>query len=142
MKHAVWLLAAMITLAGAASARAQPGPTPGMGQLPPRQRGTIDTGTGAPKVCAIEMKPTIKVVHGSMCKDYCRPHCSLSDWFRSCCGARCSDCAACGDVHTYKVLMKKVVPGPDVPVCRVKELPVICQDPIQQPAPIDTPKKP
>lgn len=139
MRCAVYLLATAVTLGVAPALQAQPAPTPGQGPTGMRPGRTM--GAGGPKVCAIEMKPTTKVVYGSICKEYCRPNCCIGDFFRACCGTKCSDCGNCGAPHTTKVLMKKVVPGPDVPVCRVKDLSAGCID-LVLPAPVGSPKSP
>jgi len=124
MRCAFFLVATLALLTWS-ELRAQPGPAPG--QTTPGMRPSGSAG-GGPKVCLVEMKATTRVVHGSVCKDYCRSHSCVSDFFRSCFGMKCSDCD-CGTVRTYNVLTKKVVPGPDVPVCRVKDLSTLCPDP-------------
>ena len=122
MRHTVSALVLLVGLAGAFGLSAQ---QPG---LPPiQQTGGFhnrdvarDCGT---KVCAPDTKATTKVVHGSICKEYCQPRCSLAGLFRSCCGTSsgCADCE-CGDVRTARVLLKKTVPGQSVPVCAVKDV--------------------
>lgn len=82
---------------------------------------------GAMKVCATEMTPTKKVVFGSECKEYCYPRSCVADWLRACCGK--GSCADCGDVRTKHVLLKKSVPGPEVPKCVLKEVPVCATPP-------------
>ena len=121
-------------------------PSPGVVQAGGHLHRTPSANDCGTNVCAVEMKQTTKAVYGSVCKDYCRPHCCLTDFFHSCFGAKCSG-SDCGTVHTYKVLMKKTVPGPDVPVCRVKDLSVpICDSgapgPLPNPTPLATPKVP
>lgn len=112
MRTAFFLAALAVTTA---FLRAQPGPAPGQ-SVP--QRPGLGAPAGGPKVCVVEMKATTKVVHGSVCKDYCQPR-ILPDCVRRGLGLPCGDC---GNLRTFRVLTKKVVPGPDVPVCRVKDL--------------------
>jgi hypothetical protein len=130
------LFAACLT---AVEVQAQPGPAPGQGSSTMRAKGVFEMGTSGPKICAIEMKATTKVVYGSACKDYCHPRSlSIGDFFRSCFGHGCS-MGQCGTVRTYNVLMKKDIPGPDVPVCRVKDLSALVPQavgPIPQPVPV------
>ena len=126
MRCALFLTAVVFVLGVSTGSRAQPGPVPGQSKLPPRSKGVFESGMGGPKICAIEMMPTTRVVYGSECKDFCRPYSSICDLVRSCFGKKrcgdCGGCADCGTIHTYNVLMKKVVPGPAIPVCRVKDL--------------------
>ncbi len=132
MRIALFLLGA-IALVAAPELQAQPGPAPGM-------RVTETPGLGAtgggPKVCAVEMRATTKVVHGSVCKDYCRDH-ILPNCIRERLGLTCEN-SSCGTLRTYHVLTKKVIPGPEVPECRVKELPLPSQ-PTTVPGPVGTP---
>ena len=95
------------------------------------------------KICVTETKPTTKVVHSSVCKDYCIPHCGLGCLFsHGCggCGDDCGECNECGHVHTRHVLVKKFVPGCDVKVCVPKEVPYTppCGTIINCPAPVQT----
>ena len=100
-------------------------------QLPPAASATrVDTMPAYPdgcvpcpsKVCLPEVKHTTKVVYGSVVKEYCRPRTSFSGMFHTMFGpGSCSDCER-NDVRTYRVLMKKIVPGPDVQKCVVKDL--------------------
>lgn len=76
------------------------------------------------KVCVVEMKPATKTVYGSVCKEYCRPTCSLTSLFRWC-WRDCGDCDG-GTVRTRNVLTKKIVPACPVPTCVLKEVPVPC----------------
>ena len=120
MRRSLCSLALVVCLGSVLKLAAQ---QPGAGPI--QQTGSLrfhdatrDCGT---KVCAVEMKATTKVVHGSACKDYCQPPCSLAGLFQSCFGGKCPSCD-CGTVKTARVLTKKVVPGPDVPVCKVKNV--------------------
>src|SRR5262245_45611884 len=85
-------------------------------QAPPSPGGDGTGASGGPtvKMCVMECQPTTKTVYGSVCKEYCLPHCSLLDLFRKCCGGCCGGCTGgdCGPVLTRHVLVKKVVPGP------------------------------
>jgi hypothetical protein len=125
----------LVACVAAAELQAQPGPAPGQGSSGMRAKGVFDT--SGPKVCAIEMKATTKVVYGSACKEYCHARSpSIGDFFRSCFGHGCSS-GQCGTVRTYNVLMKKEVPGPEIPVCRVKDLSsLVPQAAAQNPQPI------
>jgi hypothetical protein len=122
MRHTVSALVLLVGLAGTFGLSAQqpaPPPIQQTGGFHNRDV-TRDCGT---KVCAPDTKATTKVVYGSTCKEYCQPRCSLAGLFRSCCGTSsgCADCE-CGDVRTKRVLLKKTVPGPSVPVCVVKDV--------------------
>ena len=114
--RSVLFLLAVTALVVAPELRGQPGP--GTQTIPESPyQGVKPTGS---QVCATVMKKTTKVVHGSVCKVHCQPHC-LPDCIRSCFGLSCGGCD-CGTLRSFKVLTKTVVPGPEVPVCRVKDL--------------------
>lgn len=120
MRSAFFMLAA-VALTGATGLRAQP-PTAEI--IPAGHHRVIadeSCGTCTTKVCVIEGKATTKAVHGSVCKDYCRDH-ILPHCLRVRLGLT-GECD-CGTPSTYNVLTKKIVPGPEVPVCKVKDLSV------------------
>ncbi|MCE9561566.1 MAG: hypothetical protein K8U57_05885 [Planctomycetes bacterium] len=124
MRWILFSLAVAVLLTLSQSGQSQPGPTPGQ-SIPggrPGAGGVLDT--GVPKICVVEFKKTTKVVHGSDRKDYCRPRSIVLDAIRSCfgLGSGCKECKECGDLKTFHVLTKKTVPGPEVPVCVVKDL--------------------
>ena len=91
----------------------------------PSESGLVVAGVGGPtcKVCVIEPRPTTKTAYGSVCKEYCLADCSLLGLLRKCGG--CATCD-CGGVRTRNVLVKKIVPGCDVPACVLKEVPAGC----------------
>ncbi len=100
----------------------RPSPTPGQ-SVPQFPVGGAPA--GGPKVCVTEPKPTTRVVYDSVCKEYCAPRCcSVLGLIRRCFGLEeeC-DSGGCGDceLRTRSVLVKKVVPGPDVPTCVLKD---------------------
>lgn len=78
------------------------------------------------KICVTEEKKQTKIQHGSRCKDYCRPSCTLCNLFTIFGGNDgCSSCQekSCGKVKTHKVLVKYVVDDCPKKVCVVKEVP-------------------
>jgi hypothetical protein len=89
------------------------------------------------KTCVSVPKHNTKVVHSSVCKDYCLPHCGLSCLSHGC--NDCQDgCGPCGRVRTRHVLTKKFVPDCDTTQCVVQEspAPVCCGSaPVYMPAP-------
>jgi hypothetical protein len=95
----------------------------------PNECGPVVAGVGGPTctVCVVEPKSTTKTVYGSVCKEFCRPECSLLSLLRKCGG--CATCD-CGAVRTRNVLVKKVVPGREVPACVLKEVPAECPQPV------------
>jgi hypothetical protein len=139
MRKAIIPLAAVAVLAGALEALAQPD---GPAVVPAGHRAvTVDAATG--KVCVTEMKATKKVVFGSECKPFCQPRSCLANWLWACCGFECAECADgpdCG-LRTKNVLLKKSVPGPEVPKCVLKDVPV-CATPGAVFAPVPAPGKP
>jgi hypothetical protein len=95
---------------------------------------------GAPtaaKACVTEPKATTCTVYGSLCKEYCAPRCTLHNmlagWFGEGC---CETCDGC-ELKYKRVLTKKVVPGPEVPACVIKDVPVVgwCPAPAATPGP-------
>ncbi len=109
----------------------RPSPTPGTSvpQTPAGGATVAAPAVGAGKVCVAEPKPTTKVVYGSVCQEYCTPRCgSVLGLLKElagfgdghgCCRDGCTDC----ELRTRRVLVKKVVPGPDAPACVLKEAP-------------------
>lgn len=79
------------------------------------------------KVCVTECQPTKKTVYSSVHKEYCLPHRSLLGLFHDLCdwcGADEESCERC-QMRTKNVLVKKIVAGPPVEKCVLKEVPPI-----------------
>jgi hypothetical protein len=115
-----FVLAAGMALVFAAGAAAQ-SPVPGMDRpnLSP-----LEVPLGAtPKVCVPEMRPATRVVYCSERMAFCRPQTRFLDFVRHCCGM--DDGESCGQcaLHTKTVLIKKVVPAPDVMKCVPRDAP-------------------
>lgn len=69
------------------------------------------------KNCVPELKPKTRVVYSTVCRDYCLPSRSLVDLVLAKCGIS-DDCdEATGETRTKTLLVKKVVPKCDAPVC-------------------------
>ena len=135
MKTRLFILGlALLAVAGIATpARAQQLGSPVFASYP-QERAPMPAGPGpivvqpAPcgpctvKVCVPEVKKNTKVVYDSRCKDYCQKSCLqlLRGLFSGDCGCE----ANCGDVHTKRVLVKKIRPDCDTTQCVVKEVPV------------------
>lgn len=106
-----------------------PAPTPAPGnERPGGTPGGAGVGSpvaaGGPKVCVREMKATTRVVYTSVCKEYCLPYGTcLWDSLFGCGDCDEGGCEKCGPVRTRSVLVKKVVPGPEVPTCALKDAP-------------------
>ena len=104
-------------LALAATAQCQ---DPGNERVRTRAPGVIDT--GAPKVCVKEPTPTTKVVYVVEVKEYCKPHSSFLDIITGSCNSCNNSCGSC-ELHTKRVLIKKIIPGPDKMQCVVRDGP-------------------
>ncbi|MDB5307899.1 MAG: hypothetical protein JWO38_2101 [Gemmataceae bacterium] len=127
MKWAVCVLG-LAAVAGPAAAQPSVGAQT-INQTPQTLTGGL-VRDGTPHVCVIEMRPTTRTVYTSVCKDYCRYDGSILGIIRRCCGTG-GDCPC--EMKTRTILIKKIVPGPDVPVCVAKEAGGGCA-PCQTPA--------
>jgi hypothetical protein len=105
-----------------------PTTTPG-NQKPQNTVGGAGVGAivdGKQRVCVIEPKATTKTVHGSVCREYCSPRCSvfksLMSRFRGS-DDSCGGCGDCCELLHRRVLTKKTVPDCDTKTCVLKEIP-------------------
>ena len=119
-----------------------PSPAPGGWVMPT----VFPAAPSVAKACVTEPKATTCVVYGSVCKEYCVPKCSLPNLLAGWFGDGCRTCDGC-DLKYKRVLVKKVVPGPDVPACVLKDVPVgaWCPTPAQTlgpPVPGPAPARP
>ena len=113
-----WVVCVLAAAAVAGPAAAQPSVgTQTISQTTQTLTGGI-VRDGTPHTCAIEMKPTTRTVYTSVCKDYCRYDGSILAIIRRCCG-KGGDCPC--EMKSRNILVKKIVPGPDVPYCVAKE---------------------
>ncbi len=114
----VFCLALGCFLGLCACSRAQ-SPLKPVSALPPGMPLPDCPGCLSGKQCVSECRPTTKVVYSSVVKEYCWPGVSLVDWFFGKCGLDC-DVSHC-QLHTKRILVKKVVPGPCRPTCVLKD---------------------
>ena len=118
-------LAALVAAVGLCAAQQPPTlPDQYQRQAPKDLVGQAPAG-GGPKVCVYEPQKTTKTVYTSVCKEYCAPDYSPLAVLRRCCGLNYCD-GPCTEPLTRRVLVKRIVPGPDKMVCTLKELPLAC----------------
>jgi hypothetical protein len=133
VKRFVLAAGAFLALAAAAPAQPSGSPVPGLPSVSPapgQDRANIsplEVPAGwTPKVCVPEMRPAVRVVYCSERMAFCRPQTRFLDFVRHCCGLDDGDeCGQCA-LHTKTVLIKKVVPAPDVMKCVPKDAPAAC----------------
>ena len=115
MKSVLFALAAGMSLAFTANGRAQE---------PVDAAVVTRSAIATPqKVCVTESQPTKKTVYNVVCKDFCVKH-SFHLFGHGWCDL-CGDEPGGGncELHTKKVLVKKIVPGPCAEKCVLKDAP-------------------